>query len=124
MSSISSSRGSAAVDFILSALPLLSIFVVTVTITLYAYARSVILDATIEGVRYASLADQDIESGIARTKELAHQSIGTALSIQVMGQSASLGALEANYFETSLFLPGTNSRVISVSARATSEIQQ
>lgn len=123
MSLISESRGSAAVDFILAAIPLLSIFVVTVTITLYAYVRTVTLDATIEGVRYASLADQALESGVERTRQLIRDAIGEALPVQVSGRQTTLGSLNASYLETKVSLIGTKTEVIRVTARATSELQ-
>jgi len=55
---------------------MLAIFVATITLSLASYARSVLLDATIEGARYAALADRAIPTGVQRTKQLVAASLG------------------------------------------------
>jgi hypothetical protein len=120
--SVSRSEGSAVTDFVLVAFPLLAVFVATTSITFGAYARSVLLDSTIEGARYAALADQDIPSGIARTKELVAAALGPNLRISVVGHLHSAGGIQSVRLVSTLgfsFFPGSD--LLSVSAVATRE---
>lgn len=119
---VSSERGSAVSDFVLVAFPLLFIFVSTVSISLTSYVRTVLLDATIEGARYAALADQHLDSGIARVQSLVAGAIGSALIIEVSGQQLQLGELNAISMSASAFLP-LGTELVRVSAIATAEYQ-
>jgi hypothetical protein len=104
------------------AFPLLAVFVVTTSITFGSYARSVLLDSTIEGARYAALADQDIPSGIAKTKELVAAALGPSLSINVAGHPYSSGSIQSVRLVSTLgfsFFPGSD--FLSVSSVATRE---
>lgn len=95
MWSASRQEGSAVADFVLVAFPMLAIFVATITITLGSYARLVLLDSTIEGARFAALADQDIDSGIAKTRQLVAAALGPGLSVNVVGSLSKLGSVES-----------------------------
>jgi hypothetical protein len=120
--SVSRSEGSAVTDFVLVAFPLLAVFVATTSITFGSYARSVLLDSTIEGARYAALADQDIPSGIAKTKELVAAALGPSLSINVAGHPYSSGSIQSVRLVSTLgfsFFPGSD--FLSVSSVATRE---
>lgn len=122
MWSVSRSEGSAVTDFVLVAFPLLAVFVATTSITFGSYARSVLLDSTIEGARYAALADQDIPSGIARTKELVAAALGPSLSINVAGHFFNVGSIQSVRLVSTLgfsFFPGSD--LLSVSSVATRE---
>jgi hypothetical protein len=122
--SASNEDGSAVTDFVLVAFPMLAIFSATISITLGSYARVVLLDATIEGARYAALADQDIASGIAKTQRLVSGSLGSALNVNVEGYSTRIGAIESIRLVSSMgpaVLPGTS--FVSVSSVATREAQ-
>lgn len=122
MWSVSRSEGSAVTDFVLVAFPLLAVFVATTSITFGSYARSVLLDSTIEGARYAALADQDIPSGIAKTKELVAAALGPSLSINVAGHPHSSGSIQSVRLVSTLgfsFFPGSD--FLSVSSVATRE---
>ncbi len=122
MWSVSRSEGSAVTDFVLVAFPLLAVFVATTSITFGSYARSVLLDSTIEGARYAALADQDIPSGIAKTKELVAAALGPSLSINVAGHPYSSGSIQSVRLVSTLgfsFFPGSD--FLSVSSVATRE---
>lgn len=124
MWSVSNQRGSAVTDFVLIAFPILAIFSATVSITLGSYARIVLLDATIEGARYASLADQDIDNGISRTKQLVTASLGKAVAVEVQGSEVRVGDVEAIRLVSTLgiaILPGT--KFLNVSSVATREIE-
>lgn len=124
MSSAFRDRGSAVTDFVLVAFPMLAIFSATISITLGSYARVVLLDATIEGARFAALADQDIVSGIAKTRELIARSLGPAAKVEVEGFSTRIGTIESIRLVSTLglaILPGT--KFLSVSSGATREVE-
>lgn len=95
MWSASRQEGSAVADFVLVAFPMLAIFVATISITLGSYARLVLLDSTIEGARFAALADQDIDSGIAKTRQLVAAALGPGLRVNVVGSLSKLGSVES-----------------------------
>jgi hypothetical protein len=101
---------------------MLAIFVATISITLGSYARVVLLDSTIEGARYAALADQDLASGIARTKKLVADALGPGVEVDVSGELSRIGEVEAVRLVSTLglsFIPGIN--LLSVSSVATRE---
>jgi hypothetical protein len=120
--SASRQDGSAVTDFVLVAFPMLAIFVVTVSITLGSYARLVLLDSTIEGARFAALADQDIAAGIAKTKQLVATALGPGLSVNVVGSASRFGTVESVRFVSTLginLIPRSN--FLSASSVATRE---
>jgi hypothetical protein len=103
---------------------MLAIFVATVSITLGSYARLVLLDSTIEGARFAALADQDIASGIEKTKQLVASALGPGLAVNVTGSVSRIGTVESVRFVSTLginLFPSTS--VLSVSSVATRENQ-
>lgn len=121
---VSSSKGSAVTDFVLVAFPMFVLFSTTIAITLGSYARVVLLDATIEGARFASLADQDVGAGIQKTRSLVEASLGPALSLSTQGFESQVGGVETVRLVSSLgvrMLPGSS--FISVSSVATREIE-
>jgi len=120
--SVSRSDGSAVTDFVLVAFPMLAIFVATISITLGSYARIVLLDSTIEGARYAALADQDLVSGIAKTKKLVAAALGPGVRVDVSGNLSRIGTVESVRLVSTLglsFFPG--SQLLNVSSVATRE---
>jgi hypothetical protein len=120
--SASRQDGSAVTDFVLVAFPMLAIFVATVSITLGSYARLVLLDSTIEGARFAALADQDIASGIAKTKQLVASALGPGLNVNVAGSVSRFGTVESVRFVSTLginLIPFSN--FLSASSVATRE---
>ena len=122
MWSASRQDGSAVTDFVLVAFPMLAIFVATVSITLGSYARLVLLDSTIEGARFAALADQDITAGIAKTKQLVATALGPGLSVNVEGSVSRFGTVESVRFVSTLginLIPGSS--FLSASSVATLE---
>ncbi len=122
MWSASRQDGSAVTDFVLVAFPMLAIFVATISISLGAYARLVLLDSTIEGARFAALADQDIASGVARTKQLVAAALGPGLSVNVAGSVSKFGTIESVRFVSTMglnLIPGSN--FLSASSVATRE---
>lgn len=124
MWSVSREKGSAVTDFVLVAFPMLTIFSATIAILLGSYARIVMLDATIEGARFAALADQNLASGIAKTEELVASSLGNAAKVSVEGFLTRIGTIESIRLVTSLglsIMPG--STLLSVSSVATREVE-
>ncbi len=120
---VSRERGSAIADFVLVAFPMLALFIGTVSVSFASYARTVILDATIEGARFAALADQNTAAGIQRTKQLVQSSLGTALVVEVVASSVRIGSIESIRFVSSAELnlvPGT--KIMTVSSVATREL--
>ena len=120
---VSRERGSAVADFVLVAFPMLALFVGTLSVSFASYARTVILDATIEGARFAALADQNTTAGIQKTKQLVQSSLGRAVVVNVVATSMRLGSIESIRFVSSAELnlaPGT--RILTVSSVATREI--
>lgn len=120
---VSRERGSAIADFVLVAFPMFALFVGTVSVSFASYARTVILDATIEGARFAALADQNTAAGIQKTKQLVQSSLGTALVLEVVASSVRLGSIESIRFVSSAELnlvPGTG--IMTVSSVATREL--
>ena len=124
MWSISKERGSAVTDFVLVAFPMLAIFSATISITLGSYARVVLLDATIEGARFAALADQNVSSGVAKIQKLVAASLGDAVSVYVEGYVIRIGNIDSIRMASTLglsILPGT--QLLSVSSVATREVE-
>ena len=122
MWSASSSDGSAVTDFVLVAFPMLAIFVATTSITFGSYSRVVLLDSTIEGARYAALADQNVASGIAKTKQLVAAALGPGVSVDVSGNLYNIGNVESVKLVATLGLTFfSGSKLMSVSSVATRE---
>jgi Flp pilus assembly protein TadG len=122
--SISNQRGSAVADFVLVAFPMLAIFVSTITLSLASYARTVLLDATIEGARYAALADRTAPDGVERTKQLMKSSLGSVLTVNVNASKLIVGELELiKFVSTAALRVSPQSSIIRVSSVATREIQ-
>jgi len=121
---VSNQKGSAVTDFVLVAFPMLAIFVATVSISFASYARTVLLDATIEGARYAALADQDLEAGIQKTKKLVRQSIGDGLVYEVSGHQFQVGSLRSiRLVSSASFAFAPTAKLLTVSSVATSEAE-
>ncbi len=124
MWSISNQRGSAVTDFVLVAFPMLAIFVATITLSFASYARTVLLDATIEGARYAALADSSIPTGVLRTKQLVKSSLGSVLTVNVDASSSVVGELELiKFVSTAALRISPRASIIKVSSVATREFQ-
>ena len=120
---VSRERGSAVADFVLVAFPMLALFVGTLSVSFASYARTVILDATIEGARFAALADQNTTAGIQKTKQLVQSSLGQAVVVNVVATSMRLGSIESIRFVSSAefnLVPGA--RILTVSSVATREL--
>lgn len=73
-------RGSAALDFILVAIPLLILMLAQVSLFSSAFVLNILRDTAVEGARFASLADQTSDQGCARAKTLFEAALGKTLS--------------------------------------------
>jgi hypothetical protein len=101
---------------------MLAIFVATTSITFGSYARVVLLDSTIEGARYAALADQNVASGISKTKQLVSAALGPGVSVDVSGNLCNIGNVESVKLVSTLGLTFfSGSKLLSVSSVATRE---
>ncbi|MFM7013579.1 MAG: TadE/TadG family type IV pilus assembly protein [Actinomycetota bacterium] len=100
MWSASNERGSAAVDFVLVSFPLLILVNAVIFITLFSYVRTVVLDATIEGARYAALADQDLRAGELRAQQIILESIGSLVKVDIAASESSVGSIETIAFRS------------------------
>jgi Flp pilus assembly protein TadG len=77
------SRGSAPVDFILVALPLLLLWITTMGITLNGFARNIAQDVAIDAARYGALADQSVDEANQRAYDSIHGFLGKNFSAKV-----------------------------------------
>jgi Flp pilus assembly protein TadG len=65
---LSRSRGSAPVDFVLVATPLVLLALTTLGIALNGYAKNIAQDVAIEAARYSALADQSASTASTRAQ--------------------------------------------------------
>lgn len=124
MSSASRERGSAAVEFVLVALPMVATFVATISITLYSYLRTVMLESTMEGARYAALADQNLNSGMTRSRTLIEGVFGPIVGFEITGGEYSIGETEIVRLQGTAKLQSsgfTGIEILSVESVATRE---
>lgn len=75
--------GSAAVDFILTAIPLTLMFIAAISISTSSYVLSVIRDSAVEGARFAALADQSSLAGCQKSLSLMQPVLVSSLNPQV-----------------------------------------
>jgi hypothetical protein len=73
-------RGSAPVEFLLVSVLLVLVAVSVVQLALALHVRNTLLDAAAEGARFAALAGNDLDDGVARTNDLIGTAIGPAYS--------------------------------------------
>ena len=65
--------GSAAVDFILTVIPLTLLFISVTSISASSYVLGVIRDSAVEGARFSALADQSSAMGCLKARSLLSQ---------------------------------------------------
>ena len=106
MSLFSKQDGSAVVDFILVSIPMLLIAISTIGITFTSYSRTVLTDAAIEGARFGSLADQDLNSGIVRSRELVAAALGARFPVRIQGREYFAGTIKSIEISIETLLPG------------------
>jgi hypothetical protein len=89
-------NGSAAVDFILTAIPLTLVFVSVISICASSYVLGLIRDTAVEGARFAAHADQSSATGCLRARSLMNQILANSLNPQI---SCSLVQINSKNFE-------------------------
>jgi Flp pilus assembly protein TadG len=70
--------GDAAVDFVLVGALLTVLTLSVIQLGLALLIRNTVLDAAAEGARYAALADNGLDDGVQRTRELITAALGAA----------------------------------------------
>jgi hypothetical protein len=76
-------RGSAVVEFVLVGALLTILALSVLQLALVLLVRNTVLDAASEGARYAALADNTGEDGVARTRDLITTAIGSGYARDV-----------------------------------------
>jgi Flp pilus assembly pilin Flp len=82
-------RGSAAAEFVLVGALLTVLTLSVMQLALALHIRNTALDAASEGARFAALADNGLEDGVARTRDLLSTALGAGYAADV---SASYGS--------------------------------
>lgn len=75
--------GSAAAEFVMVGALLTVLTLAVIQLGLALLIRNTVMDAASEGARFASLADNDLADGIARTKELITVALGPSYAENV-----------------------------------------
>jgi len=75
--------GSATVEFSLVAVLLTVLTLAVIQLGLGLLVRNTVLDAAAEGARYAALAGNTLEDGVARTRELITEAVGPSYAHDV-----------------------------------------
>jgi Flp pilus assembly protein TadG len=114
-------NGSAVVEFVMMAIPVVLVPIVTISITLNAYLRLVLTDAAVEGARVAALADQTLIDGANRSKEIIRSALGRDLQprVEVRAHRNSEGVSLI-----SLMVQVDNPIPVAVTSHALGEIQK
>jgi Flp pilus assembly protein TadG len=78
VSELRDDRGSAVVEFVLVGTLLTVLTLSVIQLGLALLIRNTVLDAASEGARYGALADNTIDDGVARTRDLITTALGPA----------------------------------------------
>jgi Flp pilus assembly protein TadG len=73
---LSDERGSAAAEFVLVGALLTVLTLSVMQLALALHIRNTALDAAAEGARFAALADNGLDDGVARTRDLLSTALG------------------------------------------------
>jgi len=79
------------VDFILVAVPLVMIFLATLAVVQAAYLRNLMIDAAVEGSRYAAMADGSTEAGLDRSRQVLNLALGKDFDADYSAEIVVLG---------------------------------
>jgi len=125
---LGSSRGSAPLNFVLVAVPLLLLAFSVVGISLTTLVRNQLVDSAIEGARYAALADQTSVDGCARAKAVVVATVAKKLDLQVSCFNTSSLGLEQEVVQLTLRVPALGllpaNQLIKAVGHATRELQR
>ncbi len=100
-----SDRGSAVVDFILVAAPAALVVLSVVALLITGFGRSLLLDAAIEGARFAAMADQDSDSGCVRAIRQLRQTFGLGWATTAECNQLQINGLVTEVVEVGLSTP-------------------
>lgn len=95
-------RGSAVVEFSLVSVLLVALVLAVLQLALALHIRNTVLDAAAEGARYAALADNSLDDGVERTRQLIVVALGPAYARDISADYARYAGL-----------PSTRVRVLS-----------
>ena len=87
--------GSAAVEFVMVSVILVALTAAVLQFALVLHVRNTILDAASEGARWASLSDQTIASGVARTRSLISSAVGEEYARHISARKVILSGVPA-----------------------------
>jgi hypothetical protein len=82
-------RGSAAAEFVMVGALLTVVTLAVLQLGLALHVRNTVLDAASEGARFAALADNTLDDGVQRTRDLIESALGPGYARDI---SASYGA--------------------------------
>jgi Flp pilus assembly protein TadG len=82
-------RGSAAAEFVMVGALLTVVTLAVMQLGLALHVRNTVLDAASEGARFAALADNTLDDGVHRTRDLIESALGPSYARDI---SASYGA--------------------------------
>lgn len=125
---IGSSRGSAAVDFVIISVPIILLALSVLGVALIGFARNVMFDAAVEGARYGALADQSADAGCVRAQQIFSKTLGAALRPRFQCEAGVVGTRSVVVVSIEASLPGLgflpNDKSFKAVGHATSEIQE
>ena len=92
---LSDDRGSAVVDFTLTSVLLLFVFLAVFQLGLALHVRNTLIDAAAAGARYASLADRTDADGAERTRAIITDAVGAGYAQNITVSRTGVGELPA-----------------------------
>jgi Flp pilus assembly protein TadG len=120
--------GSAVVEFVFISIPLLLTSFTSLMIVQAGYVHNLLLDAAVEGSRYAANADGDLASGVQRAEEILKQTIGEANNRQIKANYRLLSGQKAAEIRIQQEIPSAGLLLMPLQveavARATLQLQK
>ncbi len=93
------------VEFVLLAAPAILLSLTVISVLLSGFSRSLLLDAAVEGARFAALADQTSATGCARSRELLAHTFGPEWSTTVLCSRLDSEGISTERVQASLRIP-------------------
>ena len=116
-----SQRGSAVIDFVLVAAPLVLTALTVISICLSSFTLMIIRDSAVEGARFAALADQDSDAGCDRARSAARSVVDDFVTLVASCESTETEEIVRLDATFPLFGLIAGSRSLSAIARAPRE---
>ena len=98
-------EGSAALDFVLVAVPMVLMALGVIAVCLSAFLLGVIRDSAVEGARFAALADQSTSSGCSRAQSLLSKSLSKALISEISCSAKQVADVDYETVRIQLSMP-------------------